>query len=158
MGEVGRLVQRRREEVQAERPGDLEHSADGVLVGVYVVVGHPDVVVVAPALPLVQQLTQPGPLRASNDLADDTVTLLLRRECFIGHQAEVPVSGPARLGPTRVQGVLADTRQDEVLLHRSPTRSACTSDQESTTAAAPAASKSAARASRSSGGTNRRFP
>ncbi|MCA1710754.1 MAG: hypothetical protein LC789_03570 [Actinobacteria bacterium] len=83
---VGVLPQRGREQLQRQRRGRLEDRADRALAGQDVVVGKPDVVVLAPAVPLVEQRTQPSPLGTRDDIADDAVRSVCGGISWNGHR------------------------------------------------------------------------
>ena len=90
------------EEVELRAARDLKQPADRVVTDEDVVVGHPDVLVVAPAVPSSQRLADAGPLRARDDVSDRVLTFLGRCDLLIRHQAHIPVSPLPPIDPRRV--------------------------------------------------------
>jgi hypothetical protein len=70
-------VEGRREELKVERTPELEHLRDCILASENVVVGQPDLVVITPAVPRVQQLGQAGSLRAGDHVTNNAVQAVL---------------------------------------------------------------------------------
>jgi hypothetical protein len=74
-------------------------------------------VVLTPAVPLVQQLGQAGPFRAGDDVANLAFQVLLRPNLLKGREIEVPITRLARIDPTPVKRLPANPGDDERAAH-----------------------------------------
>lgn len=117
VGVVRRLVQRRSEQVQLRPVRHLEHPADRVLAGKDVVVRHPDVFIVSPAIPAHKGLPYARPLRAGDDVSNRTVHAGPRPPVLVRDQTEIPVPRFSAVDPARMQRGATRSHQHEVVSH-----------------------------------------
>lgn len=115
---VRRVVQRRRAQVELERRRDVEQPIDRRLAHEHVVVGQPHVVVVAPAVPGIQQLAQAGPLRPDDDVAHDDVRARRHVDRLKRAQPQVPAARLRGQQPGGMERGAAHAGDDEMAAGR----------------------------------------
>src|ERR1700712_2369553 len=109
------LVQSGGAEPKLQRPSGMEQAADCVLSGEDVVVRQPDEIIASPGIPRIEELPQPRPPRARNDLTHDAVEVCLWRNLLERAEVKIPVPRLVRIDPAPMQRLLSDTSEKKTL-------------------------------------------